>query len=1555
MKRILALILTVALCLPLIPASAIAEAAITTRERRAALQAEVDQHGGVEEAMSAYAKSRLRPQKKMFASMAELEHFGFRKTVKSVYDTGTPFTDFVMKHLIEAGIAISANDNNWNLSENDVRLFMENMLLIAEMEALSFEKITENVKEYVPDYNVGWGVAELVLGVATAGVNAVPYFDGNVLSDMGSVFAKDLSKDSFARHVLTHMDEYYNVFNNTAECTKLLDEYLSHEPAVKNMLSSWKRMYMGQALLAEIQKGGVADENLKLACLSMGDGYMAFCNELLKLAEREDAKLLLENEEYLDGRLDAHLEASFVRHPADSILSAVAGIARAADVFLTNGVGMAAFEAVQTAGDLTVGTKSSFVHFHAMRSLDTLYAELLQGFEEPKDGASWRDYYNYALNVQRLCKIALLGERHLYELTSMNAGLKSQNSEHKEDNAAWYKGRVDTLGLIYNFAEEYMTALTTHYGALAGYVPSVKDMLGHENELQVTIAGKVIHDKWFADVEDPTKPDLEKPNPKAGEPVSGLPVYLKVGETIIGSGETDSEGAYSITVYRYEIEGRGTTIQLGDTITSDVAFADILESEKGVDQQFAKKDIAGVSCPTVPFRASYPYNLDAGETALDTDMTVGYAPVPYADDYFLADPTAYNHNLAIASAALSAAAVGDAASGSAQNARTAWSSMGFSVVHRGGYGLADSEVNHTTGYTIAQKVFEDEDARDDEPKMYRVVGVAIEGDVSTAQMAQLFNAEIGEDGYQLGVGEAAQEVFGALADYLVSVDDELPVCVWITGFSRGGAVANAVAQKLTTTSALAYKWDKLFAYTFGAPKVGRARGYESRGSVFNIVHEKDLIATLYDEWITYGRMGEVLSFDETSAGYGRLIASAFDLMTGGNTHYNPWLYEANRDVLDMMNEAFPRLSFDPVFYADNLQPLVMAIAHWTRLGGDPNAQISLMDKHNLVVQLTSKASDSLLADIKTIIDSAEEGMTELVVDALPKEIYDNLEMMLTDVLLLTAYHNADLSSLTLEETVNANLVTIVSALMGDMSSTTGVYGTAFAHHPEVYLAWLMGMSGESLFGKAMPEVFNSPVMPLQYNLCGTVMDEEDHTLLEGVQVIAWNSEGKAVKQAFSDEEGWWEMLVEQDNYRITFDVNGYEPAETEVGLSQMAEGVVELETYMKRLEPTTVYITTESTCLEGEHYYVNVHKPLVTIPDYPSAAAKINNTISTYFSDIEEEIRSTKVGAAECRYDMQDHSYYAYLNTAYSNGGFLALSITRGRFVCHVGHNMNTGATYVFDLTTGNLLELEDLFDPENPEAEAAFLKLIEERLQEEGHTDVTAGKVYSKLKNETRYSSWRLDQDGMILSFDRLNLGFEYPNSLRLPMERLAPVLAKQFRTVEVAANGTFSIIDDGSREKAEELSRMMAERALAEKTPDETGEEASERPNAATVKVVGNSGGEEWEAPQVLFIENTPSDGGAIVVDGMMHNIWVTLNYGQGEKANCSSRYFYAFGLENAMIMLPGVDVLYDYDPTAWITWQDNEGYHYTAYAKDPSAEQEQTPEDAEEEIPTIVIHVQ
>ncbi|MDY4255562.1 MAG: PKD domain-containing protein [Oscillospiraceae bacterium] len=229
-----------------------------------------------------------------------------------------------------------------------------------------------------------------------------------------------------------------------------------------------------------------------------------------------------------------------------------------------------------------------------------------------------------------------------------------------------------------------------------------------------------------------------------------------------------------------------------------------------------------------------------GKTYTDGDL-----PFIYDDCFFNRKATdGVNNGLAAASANLAAAAYSDAST-----VKAMLEDMGYSVVIMKNYSASDiGAKTDYVAYTVSEKKVGETS----------VLVVSVRGTSSYDEWNSNFN--IGKNGkYHEGFNNAANEVMTSISQYFEGAGlDKEHTKIWITGHSRGAAVANIVAERLTKEAKYATA-DNIYAYTYACPNTSTSAD-TSLSNIYNYCDGDDLVASVpFASW-GFKRAGKTFDF-----------------------------------------------------------------------------------------------------------------------------------------------------------------------------------------------------------------------------------------------------------------------------------------------------------------------------------------------------------------------------------------------------------------------------------------------------------------------------------------------------------------------------------------------------------------------------------------------------------------------------------------------------------------------------------------------------------------------
>jgi len=391
-----------------------------------------------------------------------------------------------------------------------------------------------------------------------------------------------------------------------------------------------------------------------------------------------------------------------------------------------------------------------------------------------------------------------------------------------------------------------------------------------------------------------------------------------------------------------------------------------------------------------------------------------------------------------------------------------------------------------------------------------------------------------------------------------------------------------------------------------------------------------------------------------------------------------------------------------------------------------------------------------------------------------------------------------------------------------------------------------------------------------------VYDEDTDEVLSSVMVRV---EGNGRQHTLlTDEKGEWAACVKPADYKLIFDHPGYEREIETVTKGAFDDAPVELETPLEPLPLNTVVMTTKCRYELYDHYDVRIVEPVIYSRQYPNFGAQVKEALRGIYDEAYGEIDDQRKWARECDYDMQTHYTSARPLQAYTNGRYFSLAIHHGYFDCSIGHDCTETTGFFFDMATGKQVRLDELMNPDNPEAESQFISLLKktvkaaEAAKPGAEVNVSASSLYSHLI-KGKYCAWSLLNDGLNIKLNGLNLSLGI-YSLFIPYEELEGILKPECMPVKAAGESNYQFLRIDPADAADEKAEVWL---------------------------------------------NTQTVAGALDFDGVVDHLWVDAAR-SNPKVNSGCCWFYGFQMRNPLIFLPQTT-----DMNFGLVWQDAAGDHF------------------------------
>ena len=198
------------------------------------------------------------------------------------------------------------------------------------------------------------------------------------------------------------------------------------------------------------------------------------------------------------------------------------------------------------------------------------------------------------------------------------------------------------------------------------------------------------------------------------------------------------------------------------------------------------------------------------------------------------------------------------------------------------------------------------------------------------------NFDVGYSAEHHGFAAAADFAELRLGDYVFTHAIGCEPRFFVTGYSRGGAVANILAKRLCDR----YGSNSVCAYTFAAPATTISRRVNRYGSIYNLVRDEDFFTRIPPAGWGYSRYGHDISLSDTGD-----ITERFKELTG-----DEYIGFTRQAPIDSFLGAVM-----------NLAPNIHAYYERRRSVGD--RRMSLYEFMTAVADLLSKNDDESCADV----------------------------------------------------------------------------------------------------------------------------------------------------------------------------------------------------------------------------------------------------------------------------------------------------------------------------------------------------------------------------------------------------------------------------------------------------------------------------------------------------------------------------------------------------------------------------------------------------------------
>lgn len=272
----------------------------------------------------------------------------------------------------------------------------------------------------------------------------------------------------------------------------------------------------------------------------------------------------------------------------------------------------------------------------------------------------------------------------------------------------------------------------------------------------------------------------------------------------------------------------------------------------------------------------------------------------------------------------------------------------------------------TYGYTMAYKRYEN----------YDLIAMSFRGFDYGAEWSN--NLELGKTGNHNGFEARATE---ALTQLLFECRSFTPaperIKIWLTGYSRGGALANMVAQKMMTLEHPVVAQEDMFVYTFEAPQGLDENNSGDYENIHNLVNSADLVTYVAPQEYGLFRCGTDIQLKTEETNVDRLI-NEFDkditlpTFTAEDeiTTEEAYIQALINQILEVGSKEADARSSTRAEFVDNYQPgLKYFIGLYFSLSSETSNKIKTrFDALDTWGKITIMGEDGIYNFLKPILD-----------------------------------------------------------------------------------------------------------------------------------------------------------------------------------------------------------------------------------------------------------------------------------------------------------------------------------------------------------------------------------------------------------------------------------------------------------------------------------------------------------------------------------------------------------------------------------------------------------
>lgn len=561
-----------------------------------------------------------------------------------------------------------------------------------------------------------------------------------------------------------------------------------------------------------------------------------------------------------------------------------------------------------------------------------------------------------------------------------------------ENGGKYYKASEKTVKEIFELIREEYLGVDLSVDSDGDGLPDKVERFGMRNQYGYMLRT----DPYCADTDGDGKSDGEE-----------------MGTIVVDENVTDRDRAAGLTAYIYFKMVSNPLIPNGEAVSI------------GEDGAYMNGDYP------ISFRTDLQEN----------DLTYKFH---YSDDFFKKSSAEYNNQLAVASLGIAMSAFSTKASDQywvddnvyiasgnkirrEDNIVKAYNTLGFVDARFYNYDVSLNDSSSKVAYSFARKTVEDGG------KKFTLITVVTRGGGYGAEWADNFN--VGTGAYHEGFSTASWDIYEKLADYMEDLKKSSKLCddvkFWVTGYSRGAAVANLTAGRMLLLSHM--NQNNVFAYTFATPQGWNTEKDTLNTSVkfpgvFCVLNPGDVVPQLPLSRWGFRRFGEInlitpkakLGISEEEGKF-PAVKEKFEEITN---------HSGKGDMIkSVTNDSFM------------LSNILYGIAESTDEFDKSYSKTIQEIMHLMNMKLSNDNVGSLREKFILVYGSAGAA-------ALAKAERDTKILLLDDYIVLKAI--GYMNGLELSSEIMDNIFSVVA-----LGLPSGITDAGSAHYPEVYLSWLL--------------------------------------------------------------------------------------------------------------------------------------------------------------------------------------------------------------------------------------------------------------------------------------------------------------------------------------------------------------------------------------------------------------------------------------------------------------------------------------------------------------------